>query len=167
LTDLALALVLQSQVIHTDDTSIKLLEGGPAQTAKFWPYLGNCDHPYVVLDFTRTRERDGPVEFLKGYRGYLQADAYGGYDSVYAGDQVKEVACWVHARRYWHQALDNDALRANKALSFIARLSQLEKQLRKSVPFEDLQGHRDFAVVAAARKEHALPILAQFKAWLD
>jgi transposase len=175
LADLALALVLRmkflvlrSKVIHTDDTSIKLLEGsGPAQTAKFWPYLGDCDHPYTVFDFTRTRERDGPVKFLKGFDGFLQADAYSGYDSVYAGDQVKEVACWVHARRYWHQAVDNDALRANKALSYIARLSQIEKQLRKSIPVEDLQGHRDFGAVAAARKEHSVPILEAFKSWLD
>ncbi len=174
LADLALAfvlrmkfLILQSKVIHTDDTSIKLLEGGPAQTAKFWPYLGDCDHPYIVFDFTRNRERDGPVKFLEGFNGFLQADAYSGYDSIYAGHQVNEVACWVHARRYWHQARDNDALRANQALSFIARLSQIEKQLRKSYPEENLQGHRDFAAVAAARQEHSVPILESFKAWLD
>ena len=160
-------LILQSKVIHTDDTSIKLLEGGPAQTAKFWPYLGDCDHPYIVFDFTRTRQRDGPAKFLEGFNGFLQADAYSGYDSIYAGDKVKEVACWVHARRYWHQALDNDALRANQALSFIARLSQIEKQLRKSCPEEDLQGHRDFAAVASARQAHSIPILEAFKTWLD
>ena len=148
-------LLLQSNVIHTDDTSIKLLEGkGVAHTAKFWPYLGDADHPYIVFDFTRTRERDGPEKFLNGFKGYLQADAYSGYDRIYAGDEVQEVACWVHARRYWHQAMDNDALRANKALSFIARLSQIEKQLRKTYPETDLQGHRDFTAVAAARIEY-------------
>lgn len=160
-------LVLQSKVIHTDDTSIKLLAGGPAQTAKFWPYLGDWEHPYVVFDFTRTRERDGPVNFLQAYNGYLQADAYSGYDGIYAGDQVQEVACWIHARRYWHQARDNDPLRANTALSYIARLAQIEKQLRESFPQENLPGRRDFAAVAAARQEHALPILQSFKTWLD
>lgn len=161
-------LMLQSKVIHTDDTSIKLLEGhGPAQTAKFWPYLGDCDHPYVVFDFTRDRRRTGPATFLASYEGFLQADAYGGYDGMYAGGRVREVACWIHARRYWHQAIDNDAARANKALSFIARLSQIERQLRQSIPFADLQGHRDFAAVAAARQDHSLPILHEFKSWLD
>lgn len=161
-------LLLQSNVIHTDDTSIKLLEGkGVAHTAKFWPYLGDADHPYIVFDFTRTRERDGPEKFLNGFKGYLQADAYSGYDRIYAGDEVQEVACWVHARRYWHQAMDNDALRANKALSFIARLSQIEKQLRKTYPETDLQGHRDFTAVAAARIEYSVPVLESFKTWLD
>ena len=175
LADLALAfvirmklLVLESKVIHTDDTSIKMLCGrGKAQTAKFWPYLGDWEHPYAVFDFTQTRERDGPLEFLKGYAGYLQADAFAGYDCVYAGQDVVEAACWIHARRYWHQARDNDQRRANIALSYIARLSQIERQLREAYPFENLQGTRNFAAVAAARQEHSLPILAEFKTWLD
>lgn len=161
-------LLLQSNVIHTDDTGVKLLEGpGKAISAKFWPYLGDSDHPYAVFDFTRTRGRDGPMKFLEGFEGYLQADAYSGYDGIYAGDRVQEVACWIHARRYWHQARDNDPARANTALSFIARLSQIEKQLRKAYPKQDLQGHRDFAEVAAGRQQHAQPILDEFKLWLD
>ena len=162
-------LVLQSQVIHTDDTSIKMLQPGAGicQEAKFWPYLGDWLHPYAVYDFTIDRKRDGPVKFLEGYEGYLQADAYSGYDCIYAPGKVHEVACWIHARRYWHQAIDNDAVRANTALSFIARLSQVESQLREAYPRLNLQGKRDFAAVAAARQQHSLPILAQFKSWMD
>lgn len=162
-------LVLQSKVIHTDDTSIKMLQPGKGitKTCKFWPYLGDWLHPYAVYDFTLTRERDGPQNFLTGYRGYLQADAYSGYDCIYAGDEVTEVACGIHARRYWHRARDNDPVRAHTALSYIARVTQVEKQLREAYPAENLQGQRDFAAVAAGRQQHALPILAEFKAWLD
>lgn len=162
-------LVLQSKVIHTDDTSIKMLEPGRGvtRTCKFWPYLGDWLHPYAVYDFTKSRARDGPQTFLAGFRGYLQADAYSGYDSIYAGDSVQEVACWVHARRYWHQAQDNDPVRANTALGFIARLSQIEKQLRKAYPEENLPGKRDFDAVARGRQAHAAPILEEFKTWLD
>jgi transposase len=162
-------LILQSLVIHTDDTSIKMLEPGRGvtRTCKFWPYLGDWLHPYAVYDFTLSRERDGPARFLEGYSGYLQADAYSGYDAIFAGATVWEVACWIHARRYWHQALDNDPLRANHALGFMARLSQIETELRGAFPALNLQGQRDFESVAAGRQEHAVPILAQFKAWLD
>lgn len=162
-------LVLQSEVIHTDDTSIKMLQPGIgiAQTAKFWPYLGDWLHPYAVYDFTVNRERDGPLEFLDGYTGYLQADAYSGYDCIYASNKVHEVACWIHARRYWHQAIDNDELRANMALGFIARLSQIETQLAEAYPRKNLQGERDFAAVACGRQQHAVPVLEQFKAWMD
>ncbi len=162
-------LVLQSRVIHTDDTKIKMLQPGAgiALEAKFWPYLGDWLHPYAVYDFTIDRSRDGPLKFLKGFQGYLQADAYSGYDCIYAGDEVFEVACWVHARRYWHQSLDNDPVRANTALGFIARLSQIEIQLRESYPQSNLQGERDFEAVASARQEHSVPILKEFKSWMD
>ena len=162
-------LVLQSKVIHTDDTSIKMLQPGhgSTRTCKFWPYLGDWLHPYAVYDFTLTRERDGPQKFLAGYQGYLQADAYSGYDCIYASDDVQEVACGIHARRYWHRAIDNDPVRANAALGYIARLSQVEAQLREAYPFENLQGKRDFDAVARGRQIHAVPILKEFKAWLD
>lgn len=162
-------LVLESKVIHTDDTKIKMLSPGAgiAQEAKFWPYLGDWLHPYAVYDFTIDRRRDGPLNFLDGFKGYLQADAYAGYDCIYAGGNVHEVACWIHARRYWHQAMENDKLRANTALSYIARLSQIESQLRQAYPQTNLQGLRDFEAVAAARQRHSLPILQEFKAWLD
>ena len=169
LVDRMKCLVLQSKVIHTDDTSIKMLQPGlgKARTCKFWPYLGDWLHPYAVYDFTLTRERAGPAAFLSGFAGYLQADAYSGYDGIYAGDLVQEVACWIHARRYWHQSLDNDPLRANTALGFIARLSQIERQLLEAYPRRNLQGERDFAAVAAGRQQHAVPVLSEFKAWLD
>lgn len=162
-------LLLLSKVIHTDDTSIKMLQpgAGTTQTAKFWPYLGDWLHPYAVYDFTLTRKRDGPQQFLAGYSGYLQADAYSGYDRIYASASVREVGCWVHARRYWHQAGDNDPERSNMALGYIARLSQIESQLRKVYPPKNLQGERDFEAIAAARQEHAVPILCEFKQWLD
>lgn len=162
-------LLLQSKVIHTDDTSIKMLQPGTgiAQTAKFWPYLGDWLHPYAVYDFTITRERDGPQKFLNGYSGYLQADAYSGYDCIFASKQVHEVACWIHTRRYWYQACDNDAPRANMALGYIARLSQIETQLAVAFPPKNLQGERDFEAVARGRQQHALPVLQSFKAWLD
>jgi transposase len=162
-------LVLQSKVIHTDDTSIKMLAPGTGatRTCKFWPYLGDWLHPYAVYDFTLTRERDGPQKFLADFQGYLQADAYSGYDCVYAGERVKEVACGIHARRYWHQALDNDPVRANTALGFIARLSQVESQLLQAYPYQNLQGERDFASVRAGRQEFTMPILQEYKAWLD
>lgn len=162
-------LLLQSSVIHTDDTKIKMLlpGSGVAQEAKFWPYLGDWLQPYAVYDFSIDRSRDGPLNFLSGYKGYLQADAYSGYDCIYAPGEVFEVACWIHARRYWHQALDNDPVRANTALGFIARLSQIETQLREAYPEQNLQGLRDFDAVSEARQAHARPILDEFKTWMD
>jgi len=69
--------------------------------AFLWTYVGDSDHPYTVYDFTWTRSREGPESFLRYadeercYRGYLRADAYSGYDRLYASRLIVEVGCWA------------------------------------------------------------------------
>ncbi len=53
--------------------------------------------PVIVYDYTPTRSRAGPAEFLEGYRGYLQADAYSVYDAFFKSARgMTEVGCWTH-----------------------------------------------------------------------
>jgi transposase len=75
-----------------------------------------------VYDYTPSRRRDGPAEFLGDYDGYLQADAYGGYDGIYANGKVIEVLCWAHARRKFYDARDSDPARSHEALAYIRGL---------------------------------------------
>ena len=124
--------LFQSKVIGTDDTSVKVLDVTLpfARTGRIWPYYGDKDHPVILYDYTATRARAGPEEFLKGYRGYLQADAYGGYDAFFKDPArgLIEVGCWAHARRYFHKALESDQARMGPALLLIAQLYRVEKQ---------------------------------------
>jgi len=126
--------LFESKVIGTDDTSVKVLDIKLpfARTGRVWPYYGDRDHPVIVYDYTATRERAGPEKFLEGYRGYLQADAYGGYDALFKDPArgLIEVGCWAHARRYFHKALDSDQARMGPALLLIAQLYRVEKQAR-------------------------------------
>ena len=89
--------VLQSNVIHTDDTQVKLIDSSIRSTRlpRFWAYLGDRGQRYTVYDFTETRERAGPEKFFTGFEGYLQADAFGGYDGIYLGSQgkIQDVPC--------------------------------------------------------------------------
>jgi transposase len=126
--------LFQSKVIGTDDTSVKVLDVKLpfARTGRIWPYSGDAAHPVILYDYTATRERAGPEEFLKGYRGYIQADAYGGYDAFFKDPArgLIEVGCWAHARRYFHKALESDQPRMGSALLLIAQLYRVEKQAR-------------------------------------
>ena len=100
LAELQKTLVLQSPVLWTDDTPVTVLGGEkPGSTkGRFWAYIGDAVHPYSVYDFTMSRSRDGPATYLADYHGFLQADAYGGYDGIYLGSNgtIVEVACWSH-----------------------------------------------------------------------
>ena len=150
--------VRRSRVIHTDDTGVKMLAEGQCQNCKFWTYVGDDANPFAVYEFSLTREGENPSRFLEDFEGYLQADAFSGYDQVYAKGKVIEVACMAHCRRYWWEAKETDSRRAHEAISYIARLYTLESQFEKS----QLKGD----ALRDARQKHALPILTNFESWL-
>ncbi len=76
----------------------------------------------------------GPQQFLKGFRGYLQADAFSGYDRLCAGPGVTEVACWAHARRKFYDARTTAPELAHEALARIGQLYDLERQAKEFSP---------------------------------
>lgn len=136
--------VLKSKVIHSDDTSVKVQPRHTvSETGKgrLWPYLGDPDHPHVVFEYTTSRHRDGPAEFLREYHGALQADAYAGYDGIYAGQAVVEVGCWAHARRYFKKARDTDPRRSAEVLSLIQKLFRTERHCQ-GLSAEERMGRR-------------------------
>jgi transposase len=116
--------VRSSESIHTDDTPVPVLDASlpKTRTARLWVYCGDWRNPYTVYDYTTSRRRDGPVEFLKGFEGYLHADAFAGYDGIYAAGNVKQVLCWAHARRKFYDARTVQPEFAHVALAYIARL---------------------------------------------
>jgi len=132
-----------SKVIGTDDTGVKVLDRKLpfARTGRIWPYYGDKEHPVVVYDYTATRQRAGPERFLEKYRGYLQADAYGGYDAFFKNPArgLIEVGCMAHCRRYFHKALESDQARMGPALLLIAQLYKVEDRARELSPEERLR----------------------------
>jgi transposase len=158
------ALVLQSKVIGTDDTPVPVLDPkrGKTRTGRLWVYVGDPDYPYTVFDYTPTRSRDGPVNFFGPYAGYIQADAYGGYDALFqpkadGAPSPTEVGCWAHARRKFVDGQDSDPLRAHTAVAMIRLLYDVEAEAREL----------DAAARLALRREKSVPRLEQIKTWLE
>ena len=151
--------VRMSRVIHSDDTGVKMLAKGQCSNCHFWGYIGDLSNRYVAYEFSLTREGTNPSRFLEHYTGYLQADAFSGYDHVYSSGKVIEVACMAHCRRYWWEAEENDSIRMHEATSYIGRLYALETLFKEA----QLEGKS----LQAARQQHAIPILDAFKEWLN
>ncbi len=187
LYDLMVDEVRSSKVMHTDDTPVKVQDRSRTQTrtGRFWVYLGDSDHPYTLFAYTPSRSRDGPMAFLRDWgrdeRVYLQADAFGGYDGIYAGEaggRVTEVACWAHARRKFYDAKSSDPATSAQALAHIRLLYDVEtqakketKQAAKLAPATETSDRRVCELLAEnrlrLRKEQTVPRLAQFRTWLD
>jgi transposase len=161
LADLQKELVLKSPVLWTDDTPVTVLGGdGPGSSkGRFWVYIGDDGHPYSAYDFTMSRARDGPAAFLKDYRGFLQADAYGGYDGIYLGSDggILEVACWAHARRKFFDARSNAPREANQILEWIRQLYDIEDRARDFTPAER----------QVSRQRESVPILDRIEKYPD
>lgn len=160
LVNLMTGRVKQSKVIHTDETRVPVQDGtikGACKSGRIWTYIGDESNPYVVYDYTPDRTRAGPQRFLSDYKGYLQADAYGGYDGIYIKGDVIEVACWAHARRKFFDAKETDGRRATEMLEMIRQLYAVEDEAKGM----DHDARREL------RQEKSLPILAKIKTWLD
>jgi hypothetical protein len=149
---------LDSKVVQTDDTPVMVLdpELPKTRTGRMWTYVGEGA---TVYDYTPTRKREGPERFLKDYRGYLQADAYGGYDQLYAKPErgLVEVACWAHARRKFYEARSSELPGTITALAYIGLLYKIERRAR------DLGCADRFAL----RQRYAVPVLVQFREFLE
>ena len=108
--------------LQTDDTPVKVLayrkEGFKG---RLWAYLDPLGGQ-VVFDATPTHEGKGPEEFLSSFEGYLQADAYSGYDELYKRKRIVEVGCWAHGRRRFVESLTTDARAAVVRLDAAGRL---------------------------------------------
>lgn len=95
---------------------------------------------------------------MKGYRGYLQADAYNGYDIIYKSGDVIEVGCWAHARRKFTEIvyIAKETGLADIAINYIGQLYEVERCAKHLIPLQ-----RKYF-----RRKHSKPILKRIHRWL-
>jgi transposase len=146
--------------IFTDDTTVPILAKGKTHTGRLWVYIGGGrESPTcIIYDYTPTRSQTAPQKFLKGYRGYCQADAYPGYDVLYKSGEIIEVACWAHARRKFTDItkITTATGLADIAIDWIGKLYEIERRGKLLTSFQ-----RKYF-----RRKHSKPILKGFYRWL-
>ena len=174
------ARVLRSRVIQTDDTPVPVQDPdlkGKNRTGRIWVYLGDREHPFVVYDFTPDRKGEGPDAFLRDYTsGYLQSDAFAGYDRLHARGLI-EVGCWAHARRKFHEAIASDTPRGEAAIAWIGRLYGVERAAKDEAesrrsklgegPSPEARRALEDQVRAGLRESESRVILDGFSIWLE
>lgn len=153
--------VLAHEIVSTDDTGLCVLDPQHAKGSKrgfLWPYLAGHRLAYFV--YTPSRSGAGPQAELRDYAGYVQVDGYAGYDALFRGEGCPrtEVGCWMHARRYFVQAVDAGDLRALPAVAQIRALYAVEREAKESGL--DAEGRR------ALREQKARPLLHELSDWL-
>ena len=137
--------LLESEILHGDETPVAArVEGQKGSRKSYiwdWRAPGRDGEPDKVLtQFTLTRERDGPVRFLREWSGTLLVDGYSGFDEVVRTNKIVRAGCWSHARRKFKEALDAGSKDAASVLRPIQRLFRLERAMRLRAKARDLDG---------------------------
>lgn len=142
--------LLKEPVIQADETSVKVSrDGRPAGSeSRMWVYRSgeyNIDTPVILYDYQKTRSGDHPIQFLKGFSGFLECDGFSGYRKMdRLVEEVSIACCWAHARRDFADAVKaygekkpgvQDTL-AYRALEKIARIYLLDEKFKKLPPDE-------------------------------
>ena len=152
------------QVDETTTQVMKELGRENTSTSYMWVFKGGPPGQHgVIFQYHPTRSGEVAANFLGDFQGALQCDGFSGY---YRFDGIPRIAlyyCWAHARRYFADIVKslgkNKRGKAHVAIDFIARLYGVEKRAReKLLNFDQRQ---------ALRQQESLPVLLQFKEWLD
>lgn len=152
--------VLKSAYLHADETPIKVLDKdkkGQTHRGYYWVYQ-NSIHKLVLFDYQQGRGREGPVNVLEQFRGYLQTDGYNAYEIFDKKQGITLLHCMAHARRLFNEALDNDQARASYALEQIGHLYIIERICRE-------QKLND-AEVKEVRRQKSVPLLESLGKWM-
>lgn len=130
--------VLTATVLHVDATSLPVKDKDSATgltIGSLWGYVG--DESGAVFLYTRSghkvakaQDEIGPETFLAERKGFVVADAAGILDASFERDDLVEVGCNMHARRYFVKALDAGDKRAAVPLAAFKALYDVEAEAR-------------------------------------
>ncbi len=158
--------------IHADDTPIPVQDPGrgSTRTGRLWVVVrderswGSPAPPAAYYRYSVDRKGEHAQALLEPCRGFLHADAYAGFDKLYAPDPITgqarlaPVACWAHARReiFKEHARTKSPL-AREALERIGELFAVEREINGQAPQARL----------AARQARSVPLLGALLAFYE
>lgn len=152
--------ILQSQYLHADETPIKVMDKdkkGETHRGYYWVYQ-NSNDKLVFFDYQEGRGREGPMEILENFSGYLQTDGYAVYDVFDKRENITLIHCMAHARRMFNEALDNDQAMAEYALKEIQKLYTIERNCKEQCS--------SFDQIKDIRQQQAVAVLKTLGEWM-
>jgi transposase len=169
--------VLAAVRLHGDDTSVPILAKGQTIKGHIWTYVrddrpfGGREPPAALFYASRDRRHEHPARHLHCFTGILQADAYSGYNELFAPSRaqglITPALCWAHARRQFFELADIAAnARRGKNAAAISPIA-LEAVKRIDALFDIERGINGQSIEERLEaKEQSAPLLAALEAWL-
>lgn len=158
--------VIDAERLHIDDTTVPVLAKGKCRTGRLWAYVRD-DAPFAgkaapaaLFQYSVDRAAEHPERHLATYSGICQADAYSGYNGLYAQGRepgpITEASCWAHGRRKFFEIAElNKAPIAIEAVRRIDELFAIERQINGKPPDERV----------AVRQSQTKPLVEDLEIW--
>lgn len=146
---------LRQSVLLTDSTSVPVLALVKCRYGHYRVVISPALH--VTFHYSKRDDMAAADAALKGFKGYLVADAGTVHDHLFVDGTMVEVGCWSHCRRYFFKSVASDGERARRAISIIAALFALERQWKGMSDNERLK----------RRREHSAGLVQEFFDWCD
>jgi transposase len=159
--------LLDGPLIHCDETTLQVLRSDKAPSSDhfMWVRAGGLPERSVLLfDYAPSRSAEVGKRLLLGFKGILLTDGYEVYNNVAAAHNLVHAGCLAHARRYFKDVIKTQPEAtgsANVALDYIGKLYEIERELRQRKVLPTADERHD------ARQQKSVPIMTEFKVWLD
>jgi transposase len=136
--------ILDGPVVHADETPVKILTKDGVRTshqAYMWQISRWGPKPLVVFEFDMSRKKEVAEKLLGSYEGFVQIDAYAGYDLLFSEISPRtRVGCMAHVYRKLRDflaTLDKEhrpGHPARRIMKFIEVLYEIEEICRPFAP---------------------------------
>lgn len=177
LIELIEAAIMSSDLLHADDTPIRVLDrslrdkglGKGVKKGRLWTYVrdqrpwAGVAPPGAVYYFAPDWKEEHVHRHLKQASGILQADGYKGYAKLYEAGmdgkrRFREASCWAHWRRDFHDIwISNKSEIAREALDRIGALYDIERGI----------AGKSADIRLAARQKHSKGKVEAFRVWAE
>jgi transposase len=170
--------VLAAERLHGDDTTVPILAKGKTDTGRIWVYVrddrpfGGQGPPAALFYASRDRTAENPERHLSRWSGLLQADAYGGYNGLYAPERrparIVAALCWSHARRKFFELADiaANARRGKSAPPISPMVLEAVKRIDAIFAIERGVNGASADERLRVRTEFSAPLVAALETWL-
>jgi transposase len=146
--------LLESDVLHSDDTTIKVKVEGQkgSKQGHIWtwrtprPLTPNDGPCKTFVEFTLGRNQTGPKDFLGNWDGTLVVDGLAVYNPTIEANGIKRGGCWAHARRGFVKALKSGTKAAALMLAPMHRLFWIERAILQRAKERELSREEIYAL---------------------
>ena len=152
--------ILESKYIHVDESTIPVIDKEKKKAVKsyLWVVRSTMENMVFFHYDQGSRAQRVIISLLRNYQGAIQTDGYEAYSIYERKDGILLLGCWAHARRYFEKALSEDQERAGKALAYIAKLYEVEANLKEA--------QASIEEIEEKRLKQSVPVIQAFEKWM-